>query len=140
MQLFFAVPDPPPASAPCFLLRVPAGFPSPAQDYTENRIDLNELLIQHPGSTFFCRVEGDSMFPEICDGDLIVVDRKAEIVNGCIVLATVDNEHCVKRFYKRPDGGIDLVSTNDKYKTVTLPDECIFEIFGKVTGTIKQFK
>jgi DNA polymerase V len=121
-------------------MRVPAGFPSPAQDYLAKRIDLNEHLVHHPGSTFFVQVVGDSMFPEISDGDMVVVDRSAEITNGCIVLASIDNEYCIKRYYKRPDGGIELVPTNKKYESVNLPDECVFEIFGKVTSTITQFK
>jgi DNA polymerase V len=140
MRLFLPTENPPPRTAPFFNFRVQAGFPSPAQDYTEKRIDLYELLIKHPESTYYVRAEGDSMFPDISEGDLLVVDRAAEHTNGSIVLACINNEFCVKRFYKRPDGGVELISSNPEYGPVNLPDEGDFEIFGKVIGTIKQFK
>ncbi len=122
---------------PYFPVRVPAGFPSPAQDYIAKRIDLNELLIQHPGSTFYVRAEGDSMMPVINDGDLLVVDRNAEVVNGSTVLACLNNDFCIKQFYKRSDGSIELLSTNPEYPPVNLPDDCTFEVWGKVTAAIK---
>ena len=76
---------------PLFSDLVPCGFPSPAQDYVERRIDLNELLIQHPGATYFVKSSGDSMIGAgIGDGDLLVVDSSRKAVHGSIVIAAVD--------------------------------------------------
>ena len=71
-----------------------------------------------------------------------MVDRNAEITNGCTVLACIDNEFCVKQYFKRPDGSIELLSVNPDYPPVNLPDECTLEIWAKVTAAIKieQFK
>ena len=72
-------PQPPRAARPLFLSRVPAGFPSPAEDYVECSLDLNEHLIEHREATFFVRVKGQSMTGAgISDGDLLVVDRSLE--------------------------------------------------------------
>ncbi len=142
MRLFYPIENPLPQKLLFFPVSVPAGFPSPAQDYIAKRIDLNELLIKHPGSTFYVRAEGDSMFPDICDGDLLVIDRNAEIANGTTVLACLNSEFCIKKFYRRSDGSIELVSVNPAYESVNLPDECVFEVWGKITAAIKteQFK
>ena len=75
---------------------VKAGFPSPAQDYVERTLDLNELCIRHPNATFFVRVEGDSMIEAgIYDGDVLVVDRSVDAEHGDIVVAAVGNEFTV---------------------------------------------
>jgi DNA polymerase V len=141
-DFIFPTENPPSAKRLLFPIGVPAGFPSPAQDYIAKRIDLNELLVKHPSSTFYVRADGDSMFPEICNGDLLIVDRNEEVVNGSTVLACIDNEFCVKKFYKRSDGSIELLSVNPDYKPVNLPDDCTFEVWAKVTAAIKtdQFK
>ena len=77
---------------PIMAFPVSAGFPSPADDYMEGRIDLNQHLIRHPAATFFVRVSGDSMTGAgIQDGDLLIVDRAAECVSGCIVVARVES-------------------------------------------------
>ena len=142
MDIVQPVKNPPRRSNLLFPMRIPAGFPSPAQDYLAKRIDLNDLLIKHPGSTFYVRAEGNSMFPDIGDGDLLVIDRHSEVVNGSIVLACINNEFCIKKYYKRSDGSIELQSSNPEYTTVNLPDDCTFEVWGKVTAAIKtdQFK
>lgn len=88
---------------PLFSDLVPCGFPSPAQDYVERRIDLNELLIQHPGATYFVKSSGDSMIGAgIGDGDLLVVDSSRKAVHGSIVIAAVDGEFTVKRLQLHP--------------------------------------
>ncbi|WP_244125531.1 LexA family protein [Burkholderia gladioli] len=84
------------------LSRVPAGFPSPAQDHAQRRIDLNDVLVLNPLSTFLFNVEGDSMSGAgIWNGDKLVVDRSIDPKHGLIVLACVDGEFTVKRLYRR---------------------------------------
>ena len=136
----FPVTNPPKRDYPFFLIQVPAGFPSPAQDYISKRIDLNELVVKHPGSTFYAKAEGNSMFPDIADGDYMVIDRVAEISSGNIVLFCLNNEFGVKKYFQRPDGSIELVPTNPEYETINLPDECEFEIWGKVIWSFKPHK
>src|SRR5207245_7243498 len=83
---------------PLFLVPVPAGFPSPADDYLEGRLDLNEHLIAHPAATFFFRVTGDSMIGAgIHSGDLLIVDKAEEPRDGSVVVAVLDGELTVKR-------------------------------------------
>lgn len=75
---------------PLFIERVPCGFPSPAQDYVEDRLDLNKFAIKHPSATYFIKVSGDSMCGAgIADGDLLIVDRSLTAVHGDIVVAAV---------------------------------------------------
>lgn len=89
---------------PLFLSRVPAGFPSPADDYVEGALDLNDHLIQKEAATFFVRASGHSMTEAgIHDGDLLVVDRSEEPEDGSVVIAALDGELTVKRY--RIDGG-----------------------------------
>ena len=79
------------------LAKVPAGFPSPAQDHTQKRIDLNDVLVLNPIATFLFQVEGDSMVDaRIFDGDRLIVDRSIEPVHGRVVLACVDDEFTVR--------------------------------------------
>ena len=78
---------------PMFLERVSAGFPSPAEDYVEKTIDLNELCIQHPAATFFVRVQGESMIEGgIFPNDVLVVDRSLRAKHGDIVIASLESE------------------------------------------------
>jgi len=140
----FYVPAENPQSVPIQLLnfKIPAGFPSPAADYVETRIDLNKLLIKNPSFTFFAYAEGDSMFPLIQDDNLLVVDRKVDQPNGCVVLASVNNTFCVKRFFKYQDGSIELRPDNPKHESIHLPSdfEGDFEIFGKVIKAIQDLE
>ena len=86
---------------PYFEGGVSAGFPSPAEDYMDGKLDLNNLLINNPSSTYYVRVVGDSMKNAgIISGDLLVVDRSLEITNNCIVVAFLDGEFTVKRIKK----------------------------------------
>src|SRR6266699_7158431 len=81
-----------------FLWRVPCGFPSPADDYVEAPLDLNELVITHPAATFYLRVSGNSMkHAAICDGDILVVDRAKNPVNNSIIVACLNGEFTVTR-------------------------------------------
>src|ERR687883_1337505 len=83
-------------SRPLIMSRISAGFPSPAEDYVEGRIDLNLDLVKHPLATFYVRVDGDSMTEAgILPGALLVVDRMAEVREGDVVVARLDDELCV---------------------------------------------
>ena len=140
MQVLVPSENPPALVPPLIDLRIPAGFPSPAADYVETRLDLNTLLIRNPSFTFFAFAEGESMFPLIQDGDLMVVDRKVEQSNGCVVLAAVNNSFCVKHLYRWPDGSIELRSHNPGFDAINLPDdyEGDFEIFGRVVWSCRK--
>lgn len=96
-------PDAPLLELPLFLSPVACGFPSPAQDYTEQTIDLNQLCVAHPAATYFVRAAGDSMGDHgIRDGDLLVVDRSRKAVHGSVVVAAVDGEFTVKKLQLEP--------------------------------------
>ncbi len=122
-------------SLPLYASRVPAGFPSPADDYVDQRLDLNDL-IERPAATFFVTVTGDSMTgASIHDGDLLVVDRSLEATNGRIVIAAVNGELTVKRLALKA-GSAWLLPENPAYSPLQLKEglECV--IWGVVTRVI----
>ncbi|MGP3594297.1 translesion error-prone DNA polymerase V autoproteolytic subunit [Vagococcus sp. WN89Y] len=122
---------------PLFSDVVQCGFPSPAADYVEQRIDLNELLVQHPSSTYFVKAAGDSMIEGgISDGDLLVVDSSRTAEHGDIVIAAVDGEFTVKRLQLRPT--IQLNPMNSAYRPIRVTSEDTLEIFGVVTYIVKS--
>ncbi|WP_336755534.1 translesion error-prone DNA polymerase V autoproteolytic subunit [Pantoea sp. USHLN298] len=128
-----------PVLLPLFTERVACGFPSPAQDYVEDRLNLNTLLIAHPGATYFVKVSGDSMVGAgIGDGDLLVVDRSLSACHGNIVIAAVDGEFTVKELRKHPY--LQLVPHNSNYSPITFQDAEELQIFGVVTFSIKSHK
>ncbi|RME22496.1 MAG: LexA family transcriptional regulator [Candidatus Zixiibacteriota bacterium] len=119
---------------------VEAGFPSPADDYLEIPLDLNELLILHPAATFFVRARGRSMEKAgISHGDLLVVDRSLEPRPGDCVIAVIDGSFTVKRFLKRGSGYC-LAPANDGYPTIPLTEESDIEIWGVATCVIRQLR
>lgn len=121
---------------PLFSDLVPCGFPSPAADYVEQRIDLNELLIQHPSATYFVKASGDSMIEAgISDGDLLVVDSSRKAEHGDIVIAAVDGEFTVKRLQLRPT--IQLNPMNSAYSPIIVGSEETLDVFGVVTFIVK---
>lgn len=122
---------------PLFLERVACGFPSPAQDYVEDRIDLNKLVVTHPNATYFVKVSGDSMIGVgIGEGDLLVVDRALTAGHGNVVVAAVDGEFTVKELQTVPF--LALVPHNPQYQPITFqPDEEV-QIFGVVTHSLKS--
>jgi DNA polymerase V len=125
---------------PTFTIRIPAGFPSPGDDYLDDKLDLNEYLIKHPSATFFMRVEGDSMVNAgINSGDLLIVDRAMEATNGSIVVAIVDGEFTVKRFQVK-DNKAYLVAENSHYHPIEITPEMRFEVWGVVTYVIHRAK
>ena len=117
---------------------VPAGFPSPADDYVEQRISLDDHLIQHRESTFFMRVAGDSMRGlGIFDGDLLVVDRALPATHGCIVIAVVDGEFTVKQLLNTPDGKV-LRAAHPDYADMHIKAEQDFAIWGVVNWNVHK--
>ncbi|HEY9402773.1 MAG TPA: translesion error-prone DNA polymerase V autoproteolytic subunit [Pyrinomonadaceae bacterium] len=121
---------------PLFLASVSAGFPSPAEDYIEGRLDLNRHLIKHPAATFFVRVAGDSMIGAgIHPGDILVVDRALEPQDSNVVIAVIDGELTVKRISQR-HGKLFLVPDNQAYEPLEILAEMEFEVWGVVTSVI----
>ena len=122
-----------------FAAKVPAGFPSPAADFVEGKLDLNEHLIRHPAATFIIRVEGDSMTGAgIRPGDLLVVDRSIEPQSGHIVIAAIAGELTVKTLRRRNKGWF-LEAENPAYPATALGIESDCAIWGVVTATIHRF-
>lgn len=123
---------------PVFLSGVQAGFPSPADDYIENQLNINELVVQHPAATFFVKVEGESMKDaNIHSGDILVVDRSLEGSNGKIVVAIINGEFTVKRLSKSASGTF-LVPENPKYSSIKIGPDTDFQIWGVVTYVIHK--
>lgn len=124
---------------PFFLNPVSAGFPSPADDYIETKLDLNTLLVKNPAATFYVKVSGDSMKGAgIFHGDTLVVDRSREAVDGSIVVAVVDGELTVKKL-KLVKGKPYLVPENPDYKDIELKEYSEMQIWGVVSGSVKLF-
>jgi len=129
-----------PVRIPLFSHRVAAGFPSPADDYIEGRLSLDEHLIQHKDSTFFVRAKGSSMVGAgIFDGDLLVVDKSLTPLSGDIVIAVVDGDLTVKRLIKRGEN-ITLKPENPRYQEIEFKDGQELQVWGVVTSTVKKFK
>ncbi len=121
---------------PLFLSQVRAGFPSPAEDFLDKRLDLNEFLVKHPASTFFVKVKGDSMIKAgIHSGDMLIVDRSLEPKDKRIVVAVVNGEFTVKRVRKTRDK-LFLISENDNYQPIEINESMDFEIWGVVMHVI----
>lgn len=122
---------------PLFSDLVQCGFPSPAQDYVERRIDLNELMVQHPSATYFVKSTGDSMRDAgIGEGDLLVIDSSRTAEQGDIVIAAVDGEFTVKRLKLHPI--VMLMPENPAYSPIMIGSEDNLEVFGVVTYIVKS--
>ncbi len=121
---------------PLFLESVSAGFPSPADDYLEAKLDLNELLVKNYASTFFVRVVGDSMQQAgIFSGDILVVDRSIDPKDGNIIIAVIDGELTVKRLSKTKNK-IFLLPENKNYEPIEITEQMRFEVWGVVRTVI----
>lgn len=140
MTRFIFSPD---ASAPGCLTPVfeefiHAGFPSPAEGYSVNSLDLNEYLIHNKSATFFLYASGDSMVDAgIDDGDMLIVDRSVEAHNGSIVIAELNGEFTVKQFYHSV-GTIELRPANEHYPIIYIREEDEFVVIGVVCWTVKK--
>ena len=119
---------------------IPAGFPSPAQDYVDGILDLNKELIQNPSATFYARVVGDSMNPGINDGDLLIVDRSIEAYDGCIAVCCLNNEFTIKRLdlTHKDKGVIRLIPDNPKYEPFIVTEDDKFILWGVVRYVIHK--
>jgi DNA polymerase V len=125
-----------PIKVPLYESRVAAGFPSPASEYEEGRIDLNTLLVRHPAATFLVRVQGDSMLNVgIHPGDLLIVDRSLQAVHGRIIVAVVDGELTVKRLSKE-GGQVVLMPENPAFPPMPILEHQDFMIWGVVTNVV----
>ena len=123
---------------PLFSARVAAGFPSPAEDHLESRLDLNQHLIRNPSSTFFVRAAGESMMEAgIYDQDLLIVDRSIEKRNRRVVIATLNGEFTVKRLVQDEEG-ILLVAENPDFDSIPIRVDSDFSVWGVVTYVIHQ--
>ena len=126
----------PPLPRPLFLSGVSAGFPSPADDYLDRKLDLNEHLVKNPAATFFVRVAGDSMLGAgINDNDILVVDRSLEPCSGSIVIAVVNGELTVKRLIRNKTS-CRLAAENTAYPDLDIDEETPLEIWGVATYAI----
>ena len=138
LRFFVPLPDAPRQYLLLDTTKVSAGFPSPAADYVDNRLDINEYLVRNPVSTFFFPVEGDSMEgAEIFDGDILVVDRSIKARHGHIVIAFIDGERLVKRLYNRA-GKLALVAENPKYPALVVREGNELSVWGVVVGRFKR--
>lgn len=119
-----------------FIISVPAGFPSPAEDFVEGPLDLNRYLIHRPAATFFVRVIGDSMIGVgIYPNDLLIVDRAVTPVNGNIVIAVVNGDLTIKRLHQ-DNGQVALLPENPAYAPIPITAAMSFEVWGVVTKAI----
>jgi DNA polymerase V len=124
---------------PLFMTSVSAGFPSPAEDYVEGRLDLNRYLIKHPVATFYVRVTGDSMAGVgIEPGSILIVDRAVEADDGDIVIARINDELCVKRL-RIGEGRIWLMPENESYQPIEVIEGMDFEVWGRVMHSIRSY-
>jgi DNA polymerase V len=115
-----------------------AGFPSPAMDFMESRLNINRLLIQNEATTFYVKVSGDSMIDAgISDGDILVVDRSLDARDGAIAVCALDGGYTVKRLRILKDG-IWLVPENDDYPPMAAIRERGFSVWGVVTHAIRK--
>lgn len=139
IQSWIPAPTPSEQAIPLYGSRVPAGFPSPADDYLEATLDLNRYLISDAPATFMVRVKGDSMIGAgISEGDVLVVEKGRSAQHQQIVLAILDGEFTVKRLHHR-DGTLALLPENPAYPPIDIGPQQELTIWGVVTACIKKF-
>ena len=125
-------------NTPVFLDKVSAGFPSPATDYMENKLDLNEYLIRHPAATFIVKARVSSMVnADIYSGDLLIVDRSVTPKSNNIVIASIFGDLTVKKL-KKKEKSFFLISANDEYPSIEVKEEMECFIWGVVTYIIHE--
>ena len=121
-----------------FSYRIPAGFPSPAEDFLEKRLDLNDYLIKNKAATFLVKVTGNSMENAgIFDGDVLVIDRSVEPENGKVVLGVLNGEFTVKRISKKGKK-LFLEPASDDFKPIEITPEMDFKVWGVATFTLHR--
>jgi DNA polymerase V len=119
--------------------KVRAGFPSPAEDFSDERIDLNKILIQNPLSTYYVKVIGNSMEPDFCDGDLLIIDKSLEWDDNRIALCFVEGEFTLKRIRYKDDKCF-LIPSNSEYPLIEISEYDNSIIWGVVSYSIKNHK
>jgi DNA polymerase V len=125
---------------PLYSSKVSAGFPSPAEDHVEKRLDPSEFLIDQKDATFFVTIQGYSMIDVgLLPGDKAVVDRSKQASIGNIVLAVLDGEFTIKTLSRNKDGAVRLLPANKEYSPIEITEEMNFEIWGVVTGSFRRF-
>jgi DNA polymerase V len=125
---------------PLFSSKVRAGFPSPADDHVDKRLDVSEYLIEQADSTFFATIIGDSMRDAgLLSGDKAVVDRSKQASIGDIVLAIIDGEFTIKTLGKNKQGMPRLIPANSDFPIIEIKEEMQFEVWGVVTGSFRRF-
>lgn len=123
---------------PFFITSAQAGFPSPAQDFTELPLDLNKYLVEHPAATFLVRVTGDSMVDAgIHNGDILIVDRALSVASGNVVVAILLGEFTIKYYHQEKDSVI-LRPANKNYPDIIITPEMDFEVWGVVTCVLHK--
>jgi len=128
------------SSPPLVAWHISCGFPSPAEDYRESELDINELVIAHPDATFYVRVSGDSMEGAgIFEGDVLVVDRALDARNNTIIVALVNGEFTVKRLTMSGDT-IFLMPENPRYEPLPITEEMEFRVWGIATYVIHRLR
>lgn len=138
LELYRPEEDPERKKLPLFTARISAGFPSPADDYIDKKLDLNEYLIKNPAATFFVRVQGDSMKGAgINDCDMLVVDRSVEVKSGSVVVAALNGELVVKRV-RKVRNKVCLMPENPDYKPIEVGEEEDLTVWGVVTAVIHK--
>lgn len=124
---------------PFFPSLIQSGFPSPADDYIEMGIDLNQSLISHPNATFMARTTGDSMLNAgIFPGSYLIIDRARTPINGDIIVGVLNGEFTVKRFLKDKKGVVTLRPENKAYQDIRITREHEFQIWGVVAYTFRD--
>ena len=127
---------------PLFTSKVSAGFPSPAEEHVEKRLDPNEFLIDQKDATFFVTIQGQSMIDVgLMPGDKAVIDRSKKPKIGDIVLAVIDSEFTIKTLARKKDGSPRLLPANSTgaYAPIDITEEMNFEVWGVVTGSFRRF-
>ena len=114
-----------------------AGFPSPADDFVYESIDLNKLIVKHPDATFYARVRGQSMMGDFMEDDLLVIDRSIDWTDNKIALCYVDNEFTLKRL-KIENGKCFLIPSNSDFPIIEVDNEKDVIVWGIVTYSIKK--
>ncbi len=135
---FFAVDEDAFSSIPMFSDAVQAGFPSPAEDHSEQKISLDKVLVKNKEATFYAKVSGQSMIGAgLDDGDLLIVDRSQNPEHNKIAVCFIDGEFTIKRL-KVSTEGVFLIPENPKYDPIKVNEENHFQIWGIVTHVIKK--
>ncbi|MFP4089365.1 MAG: LexA family protein [Cyclobacteriaceae bacterium] len=135
---FYAVDYSHSLALPLFGSSIAAGFPSPADDYMDIKLDLNEYLIKHPSATFFARVKGNSMQDAgIHEGDMLIVDRALDPQEDDVVVCVLDGEFTVKRIHIK-NNKLFLQPANKDYPPIPVSEENSFQIWGVVAYVIHK--